>query len=226
MQPTTLGFSPSTRGTFLVGLPLLGTALGFFLPRLATAALRLPWVPFQGPIKLVASLHGAWALVTALVGAAAGLWFAFMIIKETLAVTITDREVRLAKDDAVRVVARHDVGAVFLDGKQLVLLTTSGEELAREPHESTPDRIAQAFTSHGYPWSPNGDPHRDAYRRWVPDTPELPAAIDALLKARQRALDKKDARDAADLGREVGKLGYVVRDEQTHQYWRPRSPRG
>ncbi|WP_420850490.1 YqeB family protein [Planosporangium mesophilum] len=44
-EPTTLGFSRGTRATFLAGLPLLGAALGFFLPRLAAAALRLPWVP-------------------------------------------------------------------------------------------------------------------------------------------------------------------------------------
>jgi len=79
---------------------------------------------------------------------------------------------------------------------------------------------AAAFRKHGYPWSDDGDPHRDQYRRWVPDMPDLPASANALLKARELALQKKDKTDAEDLRKELARLGYVVREEGTRQYWR------
>ena len=55
----------------------------------------------------------------------------------------------------------------------------------------------------------------------MPDTPDLPAAVNALLRARERALEDGDHADAADLRREITKLGHVVRTEHHRQYWRP-----
>jgi hypothetical protein len=50
--------------------------------------------------------------------------------------------------------------------------------------------------------------------------PGLPEGANALLNARTRALAKKQKDDEAELRREVGTLGVVVRDEGTRQYWR------
>jgi hypothetical protein len=61
------------------------------------------------------------------------------------------------------------------------------------------------------------------YRRWVPDTPDLPIGADALLKARQRALDSDQGGDVAELRDELARLGVVVRDEAKRQYWRRHS---
>jgi hypothetical protein len=55
----------------------------------------------------------------------------------------------------------------------------------------------------------------------VPDTPDLPGAVHALLKAREAALKKRAGRDVAELRDEVQKLGFVVRETATRQYWRP-----
>jgi hypothetical protein len=71
---------------------------------------------------------------------------------------------------------------------------------------------------------PGGDPHKDEYRRWVEDLPDLPAGADAVLKARARALDRGDKEDAAQLRLELGKLGIVVRDEGKRQFWRRTRP--
>ena len=109
-----------------------------------------------------------------LLGVTAGIWLAYVAFKESLAVAVGDQSVRVAKDGARQTVARADVAAVFLDGKQLVLVGTAAKELVREAHESTDRRIADAFTAHGYPWTPDGDPYRDAFLRWVPDTPDCP----------------------------------------------------
>ncbi|MEV1289195.1 hypothetical protein [Micromonospora sp. NPDC049679] len=224
-QPTVVGFSRGDRALLLIGFPLVGAVLGFFLPRLADAALTLPWVPFAGPVRLIAALQTpSAAAITALLGAAAGLWLAFMAITESLAVILTDHEVRLGRDGVEQTIPREQITAVFLDGKHLVLLGTADQELARDKPESSAARVARAFTRHGYPWLPDGDPHRDAYRRWIPDTPDLLAGAHALFAARERALHKKESADIADLRKELAKLGYVVRDEQTRQYWRPSSP--
>ena len=110
---------------------------------------------------------------------------------------------------------------MFLDGKELVILGTSGHELVRMPGVEHPEDLAEAFQNHGYPWSADGDPFKDRYRRWVPDLPELPPSANALLKARERALKEKNKKDIAELREELAKIGYIVRDEGINQYWRP-----
>src|SRR5690606_19175879 len=84
-----------------------------------------------------------------------------------------------------------------------------------------PEDLAEAFQNHGYPWSADGDPFKDRYRRWVPDLPELPPSAHALLKVRERALKEKNKKDIAELREELAKIGYIVRDEGVNQYGRP-----
>jgi hypothetical protein len=88
--------------------------------------------------------------------------------------------------------------------------------------KSEAKQIPAAFRTHGYPWSDEGDPHRDEFRRWVKDDPELSPAVNAVLRARSKAfnLGDKGKADVRELRDEVAKLGYVVRDEEKRQYWR------
>ena len=154
---------------------MLGALIGGFLPRLARWAGELPWVPFQDPLNALASLTGWWVPVAgALLGVTAGIWLAYVAFKESLAVTVDGQNVRLAKDGDRQTVARADVAAVFLDGKQLVMVGTSGEELVREAHEATDRRIADAFTAHGYPWTPDGDPTATPSDAGCPTPPTCP----------------------------------------------------
>jgi cysteinyl-tRNA synthetase len=80
--------------------------------------------------------------------------------------------------------------------------------------------MVQGFRKHDYPWLTEGDPHKDKYQRWVPDMPDLSAAAHALLKAREKTLEEKNTVDIKELRSELAKLGIVVRDEETRQYWR------
>ncbi|RNB79724.1 DUF308 domain-containing protein [Brevibacillus fluminis] len=220
-RQTIVGLSALIRILLHVGSPVLGLGVGYVIPHVAKWALKLPWVPFQGPLQLIASFHGAWVgIVFGLLGVVAGIWFAHEAIKESLCVTVTDHDVQLDKDGTRQSIAKQDIRLAFIDGKQLVLLATSGQELVRETHESTAAVIAQAFNQHGYQWSDVGDPYKTQYRRWVPDTPDLPQAVNALLMAREKALSKNEKADAKDLHNEVGRFGYIVRDEGVRQYWR------
>jgi hypothetical protein len=172
-----------------------------------------------GPFKLIASFHGAWVVVVCLaVGLVLGSWLAYVGIAESLKVTLTDSEIRLDKEKTTHPVARRDVDAVFADGKKLVVLDRGSRQLVRTTSEVTRARLADAFRLHGYPWVEQ-DPYAELYERWVPDTPDLPAEVNALMSAREVALRKRVAKDAARLRDEVQKLGFVVREDGARQFF-------
>ena len=217
---------PLERALVWVGFPLIGAAAGWLLKSLAEWATSLPWVPFQGPLELVASVPDPQATIGSLaLGVAGGLVVAVLAEQDYVRVTVEDDQLTVTRGGSSRRVPRASVEAVFLDGKQLVLLGHETDELVREGGD-LPDaeRLEAAFRAHGYPWVPGGDPHKDEYRRWVEDLPDLPAGADAVLKARARALDRGDKEDAAQLRLELGKLGIVVRDEGKRQFWRRTRP--
>ncbi|GAB3145972.1 hypothetical protein GCM10027290_26800 [Micromonospora sonneratiae] len=226
---TTAGSSETTvtdplwvHGLMWLGFPLLGALAGWLLKISAHWIVSLPWAPLQGPFKLIASIPEPQAAIGAVVvGALAGLVFAFLGAAESLTVTVATSRVILKRGSgAPRQIARGQVDGVFLDGRQLVLLGRGGQELAREKSDLAGTRLTDAFRRHSYPWLTDGDPYRDEYRRWVPDIPDLPTGADALFKARERALRKGDHTDQAELRDELAKLGIVVRDEDKRQYWR------
>jgi hypothetical protein len=219
---TVLGLSPGSRLVLIAGVPALGVVLGFFLPSIADWAEDQRWLPMRGPFEVIASFEGRWvALTLAGAGLLLGLALAGLAIVSCLKVTLTDLEIRLDKDGSTRRIPAPEVGAVFVDGKQLVILDTDSRELLCEAHESGTEQLARGFRAHGYPWA-KSDPHAAHYRRWVPDTPDLPPAVNALLKARESALKRKDGDDIRELREEIQKLGFVVRDTGSgKQHWRP-----
>ncbi len=220
--PTVLGLSLRDRLLIIVGAPVLGAALGLALPPVADWAAGRPWAPMQGPFELIASWDAPWVVAaTGAAGLLLGFAGAGLALVSCLKVTLADGEIRLDKDGKSRCIAGAEVDAVFVDGKQLVILDSRSRELLREEHEGSPAALARGFQAHGYRWVGQTDPHAELYRRWVPDTPDLPAAANAVLKARETALKKKQRDDAAELREEVQKLGFVVRDREDRQYWRP-----
>jgi hypothetical protein len=202
--------------------PLLGAALLWLVQWSAGWIASLRYIPMRGPFKLIDAVEEPWATSGALVlGVLGGLIVAGIADSERLAVTVAADGVTLARGDVTRHVPRDRVGGVFQDGNQLVLLDPATEELARESSELPASRLRDAFERYGYRWYADGDPYRDDYRRWVDGGPELPPGADVLFRARQRALDRKDRPDVAELAAELARLGVVVRDEGKRQYWRP-----
>lgn len=204
-----------------LGFPALGALAGLAVRPLADWILGTSWIPDFGPVRFAAELpqpQGTIAAVAA--GVVIGVLLALTAEGEVLRVAVGPDGVTLTRDGKSRDIVRGDVTAVFADGKELVLVGRSGEELAREKSDLATPRLAAAFGSHGYPWRAGGDPHRAEFRRWVPDEPELPAGANAVLKARSVALEKGEQRDLAELREELAKLGVVVRDQDKRQYWR------
>ncbi|MFG1910937.1 hypothetical protein [Kribbella sp. NPDC048928] len=226
-ESTVIGHSTGDKVLLFGGLPLAGLVLGFFLPRLADWAAGLSWVPFQGVLRLIAAWDSWWVVVVCVVvGLVAGVVLAGMALDDTLKVTITSRSVEFLKHQKTVTVPREKVSVAFLDGKEIVLQDASSRELAREKHDqlkSETPKIAAAFRAHGYPWSEAGDPHSAEFRRWIEDNPDLPPAVNAILKVRSRAFDDGDKgkADLRELRTELTNLGYTIKDKDRKQYWRP-----
>ncbi|MEW2388383.1 hypothetical protein AB0933_08475 [Streptomyces venezuelae] len=218
---TRLGHPRSDLLVLLVGTPLLGLLLGLALPPFARWASGSPVLPWRDGIEFLGRLDAPWQLgLFVAAGLVAGVLLVLAAHAEEMSLTLTDERVKVVRDGGPRAFARADVSAVFLDGKQLVLLGTDSGELVRGAHAPRAAALAGAFRAHGYPWR-DSDPHAALFHRWIPGTPDLPAEVHALLAARKAALKQKAPRDVGDLGETVRELGYVVRDEGTEQYWRP-----
>jgi hypothetical protein len=221
LEQTTIVATPLwTRIAGWAGLPAVGAALLLGLDRLADVVVRLPWAPLRGPFRLAQQLPEPQATIGALVlGAIAGLVLAGLSDAESMTVRITGDEVVLTRPWAVRAVPRREVAVAFRDRDRLVLLGGTGRELAREPCHLTAGRLAPVFRAHGVAWS-DRDPYADAYRRWVPGLPDVPADAEAVFVARQAALKSGDSHDIDELRGELARLGFVVRDDRKRQYWR------
>jgi hypothetical protein len=225
-QRTVIGHSAGDKVLLFGGLPLVGLVLGFFLPRIADWAAGRQWVPFQGPLRLISEWNGWWVVVICVaLGLVGGVVLAGMALDDTLKVTITSHSVDFLKNQKTVTVPRAKVSVVFLDGKEIVLQDATSRELAREKHDqlkSEAPKIAAAFRAPGYPWSEAGDPHAAEFRRWIEDDPDLPPAVNAVLKVRSKAFgdgDKGKA-DLRELRGELTNLGYTVKDKDKKQYWR------
>ncbi|MGO1975451.1 MAG: YqeB family protein [Propionibacteriaceae bacterium] len=209
----------------LVLLPLLGLLLGWGVLAIADWVAGLAWAPFQGPFQLVAEApRPAATIIVLAVGAVAGLVFGLVVLGDSLVIEVSEEAVVLRRGDTVTRVERTELGSVHLDAKELVFLDETGLEVARVASDLPVDRVRNSLVEAGHPWR-DSDPFVDDFRRWVEDTPDLTGAANAVLAARARALGTGEAKDAADLRRELIKLGLVLRDRDDRQYWRTVSDR-
>jgi hypothetical protein len=202
-------------------LPALGAGAGWLLVAGAEWISELPFLPFDFVLRAVDGAPQPLTTVLAAgVGAVAGLLMGIAGWEERLTVVVSQEGVTLRRGRSSRTVVRGDVAGAFADGKQLVLLARDGGEAAREPSDLSAGALRDALVSRGYRWYPDGDPYADQFSRWVEGMPDLPPPADALLRARQKALEKNDKRELADLLRELALHGVVVRDEDKRQFTR------
>lgn len=218
--PSIIGPPSWFQPAVLVVLPLLGLFLGLGILAIADWVAGLAWAPFQGPFQLVAEApRPAATIVVLALGAVAGLVFGLVVLGDSLVIEVTEEAVVLRRGDTVTRVERTELGSVHLDAKELVFLDETGLEVARVASDLPVDRVRSSLVEARHPWR-DSDPFADDFRRWVEDTPDLTGAANAVLAARARALGKGEAKDAADLRRELIKLGLVLRDRDDRQYWR------
>ncbi|PWK81985.1 hypothetical protein C8D88_115101 [Lentzea atacamensis] len=217
---TTVQETAAVRYGIWVLCPVLGAAVVWGLKLAAVWITTLRWFPFQGVFELVTHIPEPWVTIAALaVGALGGGVLALLWAAEMMSVEVSHDRVRLKKDDKIFDFGRDQIESVFAEGKQLVLLSPSGAELARESSDLSRARLEQAFTGQGYRWL-DADPFADDYRMWVEHAPDLPADVNALFTARRKAISKYEHEEAAELAREIRKRGVCVKDEKKRQYYR------
>ncbi|QVQ50644.1 hypothetical protein J4H86_17275 [Spiractinospora alimapuensis] len=204
-----------------LGFPLAGAVLGWLLPRLAEWLVGFDWLPLPGPVELAANLPELPAAIGgAVLGIVGGVVLALMSESEYVTVTVRDDELRTVRDNRPRTVERANVDAVFVDGKDLVVVGPDAREVLRQGGD-LPDRerLRAALEEHGFPWMEE-DPHAEEYRRWVDGLPELSTSANALLKARAKALENDKADDAEELRSELVALDVMLRDRDGKQHFR------
>ena len=198
-------------------VPAVGAGLGWLVQHLLEWILRIPFAPLRGLLRQAERIPEPQLTIGALlVGAGLGLVLAYYIDRESLTVRAAGTEVVLTRPGVHRTIPRGDITTAFRDRDELVLLDRAGREIAREPFLVGAQRLAALF---GTTWR-DQDPYADAYRRWVPGLPQVPAEAEALLVARQKALDKGDDRDIRELRTELARLGFVLRDDRKRQHFR------
>ncbi len=123
---TVLHFSKSDKVILWLGFPLAGLVLGWFLPAIAKWGSSLPWLPFQGPLKLIASYNGAWVgIITMALGLIAGLLLTLLSFHESLETKVYDDQVIFKLRDDEEIFKKDDTSLVCMDKKHLILLGRS-----------------------------------------------------------------------------------------------------
>lgn len=217
---TLLNFSKTDKVILWLGFPLLGLVLGWFLPSIAKWTSTLPWIPFQGPLNLIASYNGAWVgFITMILGFLAGIMVTIFSFHESLEITIYDEKVKLKLRDDETILKKEDISIVFIDGKQLVLLGNDEKELFRYKQELNRNTVGAAFLKHNYLWS-DAAPFNEDYKKWILDCPDLSPSANALLKARKVAIEDGNDEEVFQLAKELWKLRVSVKEKNKSQYYR------
>ena len=136
-------------------LPLLGAGVAWLLKSVAGWVASLPWAPFQGRSssldQLISTFGEPQATTGALaVGTVTGLVLALIAEQDRLTVAVSDDQVSMKRGES-SLRSNAPSHAVFLDGKELVVLGQRSEELTREDSDLDADRLGTLFSSMGIP---------------------------------------------------------------------------
>lgn len=210
-----------------IGCGAVGFGLGFLVKPL------VQWIldavgDAPGPLRVAAALPTAWTVpVLTVVGLLAGAWLAATAQKESLMLTVNTGGIGLRQVGADHYVPRDSIAAVFLDGKELVLLDAETKQLARnKASDLSKTALQAAFERFDYPWKGTGDPHEQDFQRWTDGHPDLDEQANQLLRSRARALQDKQPGAAADLADRLQSIGVVLRDKNGTQQYRRIPPTG
>ncbi|MFF0745677.1 hypothetical protein ACFYVL_35320 [Streptomyces sp. NPDC004111] len=152
---TVLGYPRTRLLRILAGFPALGLVLGFALPPAARWLDGMSVLPLRNVLTFVADMEDTWqAVAFALAATVLGLLAAFVAVADSVKVTLDGDTLGIEFGDRQKPLAlrRERVAAVFVEGRDLVVLDSAGRPLALAPHRASRHSLAQAFRAHGYPW--------------------------------------------------------------------------
>ncbi|MEH6852033.1 YqeB family protein [Bacillus pseudomycoides] len=219
-RETFLGHSKFEKAIIVLVPMILGGLIGWFLPIIANWILKLPVVPMEKLILLITFFNSLWvSSVATVIGTIAGLLVGFIILNESLEVTISYNNLQLKFGEKINVIEKQDILAIYIENKHLIILGQKSNELYREVIDVKKDTVREAFNKYQYPWNET-DPFGSQYQRWVLGHTDFPEKMNVLLYARDRALKEKKKADAKYLREDLAQLGAVIRDERNGQYVR------
>ncbi len=148
------GFDAAGRRWVVLLFGLGGAALGASVPYLAGLAADLPWMPFQGPLRLLGSFDQAWLVwLRPVLGLVLGLGAAAWVIHDSPVLLLTAGQLRVEQRGEVqRVIPRDKVDAVYRRGGKVVVQSAAGRELFAGDVEGDREQVREAFVALGYPW--------------------------------------------------------------------------
>ncbi len=128
--------------------------LGVVLPYLANLAADAPWVPFEGPIELLASFDEPWLVWgRPVIGLILGLGFAGWVVVSSPVLHLSNDDIRVeCRGQIERVIQRETVAAIHRRGSKVIIETANGRELFNDEIEGDKVAIRDAFVRHAYPW--------------------------------------------------------------------------
>lgn len=138
----------------IVLFALGGAGLGALFPLLAGWAAELPWVPFQGPLRLLGSFDQQWLVWgRPALGLVLGLALAAWVILDSPVLKVGQERIEVRRRGEVqRVIQRDKVAAVYPKGAKITIETESGRVLFEGDVEGDRDGVREAFIEQGYPW--------------------------------------------------------------------------
>lgn len=217
---TVLGLSKLDKAIIIIGGPLLGAIIGWFIQIISSWLIKIPFVPFGLFFEWIVSWNSFWvSIIGVIAGLIAGILFALYAFSESLKMTITDQEVTMKRYDKEVQLQKSEISAIYMDRKDIVVLGQKGEELYRAQTDVKLLKIEAALLEHRFPWKTQ-DPYQSDYQRWVQEHPDFPASVNSLLAAREKALKEDDEKEAAILRNDLADKGAVIRDEDKRQYVR------
>ncbi|MGW6131580.1 YqeB family protein [Cellulomonas sp. NPDC055163] len=131
-----------------------GLGLGALVPVVARWLEDAPWVPFEGPLRLLSSFDASWLTWgRPAIGLALGVVAAAWVISASAVLEIDAEEVQVRRHGRVeRVLARPTVAGVHPRGAKIVLESELGRTLFADDVEGDRAAVRRAFVEHGYPW--------------------------------------------------------------------------
>ncbi|WP_091524641.1 YqeB family protein [Microlunatus soli] len=151
-ERTVLEVKPAHQAVIVIGLTVVGIALGVVAPFLMQWADGQDWLPFEGPRRLLEKLSstvGSWILIA--IGAVAGVLAGLGIAGELSKISISADEVIIIKGSKKKRFSRAQVTRAMYDDRHLVLRDDRDADLIREDLDVAKDDVLTAFRRHGWP---------------------------------------------------------------------------
>lgn len=224
---TIIGVGRIERFLWIIGFSIIGAVVGYFFSYILSWANNIERFSNSRRLSLITKITdfvnstiGEWdTLLFIIIGIVGGIYLGKILLRESPTVSISDYSIAIDNDLESLTFARNEIQEIYYDKDELIIIGTTDHELLRESYDIKEEKLKNTFKNHNYPFSLN-DPYKTYFKQWSSSTDELSIAANALMKARELAIKNKEEDEVIGIRNELSKLGVIVKDDDTKQYWR------